>query len=509
MVGVLVAAGAGALARAASKPFWSDELFTLYLSQLPDLGVLWAALAAPTDVSPPLTHVAMRAVNALLGAGLVTSRLPATFGFLVAAACVFRFLRVTAGWQAGLAGMSFFILSGAFPYAYEARPYGLLLGFTGLALVFWQGAARNVRRAPLLAGLFLSLLASFSTHYYAPLILAPLAAGEAVRAVTRRRADWWMWAAMTTPLFVIVAWFPLIQAARTYTATYFAVPALPQAVEAYRNLVEPAALSAFGAIVFAALVAAWSNTRAAGHAAGHERGTATVHERGSASAQARRNRCEAGRLSQIHEVAASLVLAALPLFAYAAGALVTGVFVSRYALPAAMGLALLAGLATCQLTLGRPMVAAALALALALAAAGRQSVPVAKWIVRGPSPEPTADLSGATSDLPVVISHALVFLPAWHEASPDLRARLVYLLKPERLIRRGQSDTGGRNLKDLSPFVPIEVVPFDDFVGANRDFYLYGPPTWMTDLLIEEGAHLSALSYAENSSLFLVRTEKD
>jgi hypothetical protein len=42
--------------------------------------------------------------------------------------------------------MLFPLITNAYPYAYEARPYGLLLGFCGLSLLCWQSAAEGQSR---------------------------------------------------------------------------------------------------------------------------------------------------------------------------------------------------------------------------------------------------------------------------------------------------------------------------------------------------------------------------
>src|SRR5256885_484764 len=68
---------------AARKPLWYDELFTISLSRLSCLSDLWSALAAGTDLNPPLGYLASRVVNSFLGENPVAVRLPAVLGFWV------------------------------------------------------------------------------------------------------------------------------------------------------------------------------------------------------------------------------------------------------------------------------------------------------------------------------------------------------------------------------------------------------------------------------------------
>lgn len=52
---------------AARKPLWSDEMSTLYVSQLPGFPSVWAALKDGVDQSLPLLFVATRASMRLFG----------------------------------------------------------------------------------------------------------------------------------------------------------------------------------------------------------------------------------------------------------------------------------------------------------------------------------------------------------------------------------------------------------------------------------------------------------
>ena len=64
---LLYSAAAGL--HAARKPLWSDEMSTLYVSQLPGFPSVWAALKDGVDQSLPLLFVATRASMRLFGSG--------------------------------------------------------------------------------------------------------------------------------------------------------------------------------------------------------------------------------------------------------------------------------------------------------------------------------------------------------------------------------------------------------------------------------------------------------
>jgi hypothetical protein len=67
-------------------------------------------------------------------------------GFWVMSVCVFRFVqRRTSALFATLATL-FLLATPGYGYAYEARPYGLVLGCCGLSLLGWQHATGNRKR---------------------------------------------------------------------------------------------------------------------------------------------------------------------------------------------------------------------------------------------------------------------------------------------------------------------------------------------------------------------------
>ena len=77
----------------ASKPLWSDEIFTIYLCRLPDMASVWRALSTGLEQMPPFAHVVSRTAYRLAGGGAFAIRLPSVLGFATMAACLYVFLR--------------------------------------------------------------------------------------------------------------------------------------------------------------------------------------------------------------------------------------------------------------------------------------------------------------------------------------------------------------------------------------------------------------------------------
>jgi len=151
--------------RASQKLFWHDELFTVYLTRLPNLSDVWRAIEQGAEAAPPLFSVLTRASIGLFGEGLISGRLPGIMGFLVASLAVYSFVKRRYGALYGLVASLLPSATHAYVFAYEARPYGLILGFAGIAMVAWQRAAEGRRRVLWLLLLGTSLSAAVLCHY--------------------------------------------------------------------------------------------------------------------------------------------------------------------------------------------------------------------------------------------------------------------------------------------------------------------------------------------------------
>ena len=202
--------------RASEKYFWFDELGTVYQCRL-SLHGLWHALRAGFDFNPPLLYLLTKIANDLFGEGLIVTRLPEIIGFWIFCLCLFRFVSKRAGPIAGFAAMAIPVFTGAFYYAYDARPHGLVLAFCGLALVCWQESLERRRERIWLAGFSIALFAAFMTHCYAITLAAPFAVAELVKSLGARRIESRRWIALATPVLLAgVIYVPLL---RAYHAT--------------------------------------------------------------------------------------------------------------------------------------------------------------------------------------------------------------------------------------------------------------------------------------------------
>ena len=223
------------------KPLWYDELFTFYIAGQGSPSQIWTALGAGLDYNPPLIYVTADISQSLFGFGNVATRLPSILGFLLLMLSVYRFASFRMPLQFALQAMVFVALTGAYWYAYEARPYGLLLGFAALALSCWQ----RRQAGALAASLALALL----THCYSVLLLPALFADEFVKYWYARKVDLPIWLALVLPCGIVLGYIPLMRNAQQllWASPVFA-PSLSGVVGSYVDILLPALLPALAVL---------------------------------------------------------------------------------------------------------------------------------------------------------------------------------------------------------------------------------------------------------------------
>jgi hypothetical protein len=190
--------------RATQIPFWSDEIETIHIARMPSIDAMWTANRSGIDNNILLSHILVRISETVLGTGYFAIRLPAIAGVWIMTVCMFLFLRRRLPGPYSLIGMMFPMFTLAWRYALEARAYGPVLGFAGLALIAWQRASELDRASAWLPLITMSLAGALLCHPYAVLLAIPFAFGEVVRSVGRRRIDWKMWIAFAAAAPVVL-----------------------------------------------------------------------------------------------------------------------------------------------------------------------------------------------------------------------------------------------------------------------------------------------------------------
>ena len=195
------------------QPLGFDETVVSGTARQPDLAALWKILVSGQSPHPPLNFLAVRAAYALFGVSELATRLPTTLGFTVRGICLFFFVAKRSNAAFGTVAMLFPLLTMARVYAVEAKPYGSLMGWTGLALICWQYAKPGYRsRRWALAGLGTALACATGSHFFGVVAGFPILAGEAIRCRERRRVDWLLAGALSLNYWPLVFFLPILKA---------------------------------------------------------------------------------------------------------------------------------------------------------------------------------------------------------------------------------------------------------------------------------------------------------
>jgi hypothetical protein len=197
---------------ARARPLWHDELYTYYIAQAPTLSRMLKE-ASSIDLNPPLYYMMARFVFRFLHPSSLSVRLPSMIGFFLAACLSYAFVRRRFTPIYGLLGALVLLGSVYKDYAFEARPYALVLAFLAVAAIGWQRAIEENGRFRWLAMLLL-ILGGFGmllSHVLALIAYGAFFFAETVRFCIRRKYDWLLWACLFLPLTTVALYAPLLR----------------------------------------------------------------------------------------------------------------------------------------------------------------------------------------------------------------------------------------------------------------------------------------------------------
>ena len=469
--------------RASAKYFWYDELLTLYFSRLPDLHSLWGALQTGLESNPPGFHLLTRATESIFGEGLIATRLPEIVAFWVLCLCLFKFVERRAGALAGFVAMTLPMLTGAYFYAYEARPLILVVSCASIALLCWDQAVGVARDKRWLFGFSGALLTAFMLHCYAILLVIPFGITKCCRDIRDRRIDWPFWFALTVPLIpALLLYLPLLRAFRSssegtdFSTFYGAV--WPEVIKFYSLLLLPCT----AVILLAFPLFAWDSTMTRSEA-----------------------RSDAYQFTW-SDALLCLGFVALPAFGVLVGQIVHSPYFGRYFLSAVLGLcipfAIITGVSrNCKWLVSVILLTIVFGITLNFCRLLRHRLTGTGEALEEPStkyelsttvgrPLETYPFIGQLSrdTKPIAVLEPLDFLYLLQYA-PQLTPRLYYIHSSER----DESLKGLRAFRRWSPVKYNPVLLGPDFVRLHPDFYIY------SDLVhIEEFHRLCRLAAVES-----------
>jgi hypothetical protein len=361
-----------------------------------------------------------------------------------------------------------------------------VLGFCGLSLVCWQTAIEGYNRKRSLIGLVVSLAATVSNHYYAALAFLPLAIGEVVRSLARRRLDLPMWMAFGSAMTPLLLFLPLIERGKSYNTNFWTQLRWSAILDFYYSLLAPAVVPLLAMPILLAVYprpAPMSSDR---------------QHQGSRPAP------------PCHEVAAAVGFIAIPIVAIISAKLITGAFTDRYALSAVIGFSILLAFVTHSLLEGRALIGAVLVLSFC------------SWFVvqgiRNYQSEVATSLSQAEiynflqsaskSSLPIVAMNAHAFMVLTHYGPRELTSRLVYLADPEASLRYLGHNTVDRGMLGLmKPWFHLRVEEYGPYIASQQRFLVYGNLwnfNWLLSELAATDRRIELRGRKGNDLLFLV-----
>lgn len=464
------------------RPLWNDELFTFYISRQPTLHHVWNALLTGAEQLPLFFFVVIRLFTAIFGTDQTALRLPETLGFLLMTVSLFLFLRKRVPASYALVGFIFPAVTDAYYYACEARPYGLVMGFCGLAMLSWQSAADGRKRPLSLVGIALFLACAVNSHYYAVLLLVPFGFAELVRYFERRRFDWAMYIAIISSVLPLILSFPVIRAASKYASHFWAKPNWTSLISFYETLLGPSALTLMLLALISGLAVYW-------------RGPDTGEKQPAAGITT-------------HEFGLAFGFLLIPATAIFLAKFVTGAFTPRYSIYAVIGLSML--LAWTLATIGRH--ARGLGFILAAAAVGCWLVLAVRnyqqFVGNQVNEDKTFEfLTAIPTDLPLVLVSPHQFFVQSHVAARKGRGHFIYLADVPLALKYTETDTVERGLITLRNYAPLDVEDYRSFAASHPQFLLYGFPSdysWLMQALIDAGRPVSVKMRDGGDVLYLV-----
>ena len=454
---------------ASTKPLWNDEIITRYLVSLP-MGQLLRVLPSGIDTQPPLFYF----LTSLTGSGGDPTglRLPSMLGMWMAALCLYAFVSRRTSRVCGLFAMllPFLLYSGI--YAYDARPYGLLVGSVALTALSWQTAARETRRPWQLLLLWAAASFTVAIYHQGVLALVPLGVAELVRWRQNGKPDWPLWGSVLLSGFPLVLEYPLLRSLKAAMADFWTQPKILGSTYEYFTTMLGPALPLIACLLLAALL-----------------GLILYHGRSFDPIPLR------------PEVVPDLAAAAfvvLPVL-YVLEGLYTHAFTPRYAIAGVWGIC--AGMG---FLLSRHRAVAALCVLVTAA----QFAALEGLRLRKTETPRTVHLPPQTEQLPVVMSGPNEFIETRYYAPPDLAARLYYISEPELASRYVHTSVVELNSRRLLQIIPLNVARYADFTSQHPVFLVVQRHdevfAWILQKLKDDGATITLRNLVDDETVYEV-----
>jgi hypothetical protein len=448
-----------------SRRLWFDEIYTAIIASQPGWAGVWKAYCGGLDMQPPLFFAATRISTLLLGPSELALRFPETLGVLLFSWCMYFFVAKRMGAVLGLCAMILPLVTDLEFYAGEARPYGMLLAFGGLALLAWRNAIDNPRRRVALTLFATALALVAATHAYAIVTVAMFAVAEMVRYGRQRRADWSLWSCFLAALLPLpLYWYGL--------------------------------KTANGMIVGPKMLAHWSDFAIYYHFFFRNRVGNLVLFALLALGLSLLGRSSKPRPASfpLHEAVLMGLLAVFPIFNITLALLINQRFFPRYSIFGMAGIVVVAILLIDALAPDRQVASLALFfLCVFLFGMDQLRESFNPELVKTRDASLAVPYGSVPAGAPLVIATGMAFMAMEMYASDSDLARTFYLTDRDASLRYSGS-TIFDTLPNLEKFHHFRghFADYRSFIRDHKKFYAYGPyvycDAWQVQKLIDDGA---------------------
>ncbi len=475
-----------------------DDLLELWGDNVSSVGqLLHIERVTPIEVDPMGYPLLMFAGTRLFGVHSIALVVPSLVGFLAMQISLFYFVRRIASPRAAVFALALPAVTVAFVYTLQIRPYGLLLGLFGLAMISWQTSVRwGANRAAALVVLSLSIALAINTHYYGVLLLVPLCTAEAVRVWQRRRLDVPMLMSMGAGMAGVVLLLPFLRGAAEFRSHYQAANVPYQSITQTYNFI------AFGQGTFSVrtnhlLAISWGLLI------------------GLIVWSCIRQRREKSVNLPDAEFVFLLTLAALPVAAFLAGHFVTRAMEPRYALGALMGIAALLAIAIAPVLRNRAVGFLVLMLlfvgfswsGIAGACAERRmrQSSLSDLVV---SPQIKAAIMASPTKLLYTQDIDLFGFVSFHGTDPYVPAHMALVYSRDEEMRWNQSETDSRIVLHLKAVGHYTILPYESVIHAPGEHLFvvtHGGWNWLDKALASRQLQVTPVGRAFGCEVVSVR----
>jgi hypothetical protein len=477
---------------------YGDDFLELCGDKIASFGqLLHIQRTLPLAIDPFFYHGLTFLVIRLYGVNPLVLRLPSVLGFLLMQGCLFYFVRRIASERAAVFALAFPVFTVVFWYTEQVRPYGLLLGLFGLAMLSWQTAVRReAHRTWALVVLALTIAVAINTHYYGVLLLAPLCAAELVRARQGRRVDIPVLLSMGAGMAGAVFLLPFLKGAAGFRSHYQTEAVPHQAITQSYNFI---------LLGHSAFSTHTNHLLAIGLA------LLIVLVLGSCVLQMRSKTLNLPDAEFVFLIA----LAALPFFGFLLGRFVTHTIEPRYVFGSVIGIAALLAIALAPFLQNGAIGRIALLLLFATFAyngiTGVRGMPRARQDALASlilSPEVKAAILASPSKLLYTQDIDLFGFASLYGPDADMREHMALVYSRDEEIRWHHTDVGSLTVLHLKSFTPYTILPYESLItqpGEHIFAVSQGGRNWIEQAFAAEHVEVKPIGNVAGREVVSVR----